>query len=278
MATAEQIDTLLEAAKETVKLPRGKKACKEAATEALEASSGDQDAAVTVLAEKFGVKKRKAAAPKAKKGEEGDADSAAPAEKKPKKAKAEAEAAPAVELPPLGEWTFDPTAVKETGVRLLAAARERGIKVPGNDDSALVSCGGLILGAKTADGSKVDADAVMKGLTDKYGSAALDAASKKKSKIETVVEANQPLVDLFREFAGIYFKQEGDAQKGATYQKAGTAIAKCEWEITLDALPHEKKGHERKLENVGKSSIAKVKEFLQTGTVAQLEELRANAV
>ncbi|GMF16000.1 unnamed protein product [Phytophthora lilii] len=92
-------------------------------------------------------------------------------------------------------------------------------------------------------------------------------AKKPRKKAEATCEANQPLADAFAELSGFEFKR-GEKFKGGTWSKVAKAIRECESALTCgkDAL---------KLKGVGKSSAAKIDEFLETGTLEKLEEYRA---
>ncbi|GMF47267.1 unnamed protein product [Phytophthora fragariaefolia] len=92
-------------------------------------------------------------------------------------------------------------------------------------------------------------------------------AKKPRKKAEATCEANQALADAFAELSGFEFKR-GEKFKGGTWSKVAKAIRECESAISCgkDAL---------KLKGVGKSSSAKIDEFLETGTLEKLEEYRA---
>ncbi|KAJ8903717.1 hypothetical protein NDN08_004817 [Rhodosorus marinus] len=80
------------------------------------------------------------------------------------------------------------------------------------------------------------------------------------------VEKNRPLTELFRELAKYEFEEE-NRQKGFAYQKVGTAIAECDFEVTSGKEAMTLKG-------VGKSSGSKIDEYLTTGKIAKIEEAR----
>ncbi|KAG3111612.1 hypothetical protein PI124_g9245 [Phytophthora idaei] len=92
-------------------------------------------------------------------------------------------------------------------------------------------------------------------------------AKKPRKKVEATCEANQTLADAFAELSGFEFKR-GEKFKGGTWSKVAKAIRDCESKLTCgkDAL---------KLKGVGKSSAAKIDEYLETGTLEKLEEYRA---
>lgn len=92
-------------------------------------------------------------------------------------------------------------------------------------------------------------------------------AKKQKKKPTAVCEANQALADAFAELSGFEFKR-GEKFKGGTWSKVAKAIRDSEDEISSGKLA-------LKLKGVGKSSAAKIDEFLETGTLEKLEEYRA---
>ncbi|CAI5702490.1 hypothetical protein KXD40_003340 [Peronospora effusa] len=95
-----------------------------------------------------------------------------------------------------------------------------------------------------------------------------ETKSKKPRKMaEATCKANQTLADAFVELSGFEFKR-GEKFKGGTWAKVAKAIRDCDFILTCgkDAL---------QLKGVGKSSAAKIDEFLETGTLKTLEEYRA---
>lgn len=101
-----------------------------------------------------------------------------------------------------------------------------------------------------------------------------DGSKKKRSKVqkpkksETYAnEENKEIADAIREMAGIYYKN-ADPRKGGVFSKAAKAIRECETKILnkKDAMA---------LKGVGKGIAAYIEEFLETGVILKLEELRA---
>lgn len=90
---------------------------------------------------------------------------------------------------------------------------------------------------------------------------------KARAKVSAAVEANQELADAFAELSGFEFKR-GEKFKGGTWSKVAKAIRDSE-----DAIISGKQA--LKLKGIGKSSAAKIDEFLETGTLSVLEEYRA---
>ena len=94
------------------------------------------------------------------------------------------------------------------------------------------------------------------------------AHAKKARKPDKITnEANRPLVDALKEMAGIYFTNK-DPRKGGVFAKACKAIRECEDEIT-------DKKQAMALKGIGKGIGGYVEEFLTTGCIMKLEELRA---
>lgn len=92
-------------------------------------------------------------------------------------------------------------------------------------------------------------------------------AKKARSKPTASHSANQALADAFAELSGFEFKR-GEKFKGGTWSKVAKAVREAESAITSGKLA-------TKLKGIGKSSAAKIDEFLETGTMATLEEYRA---
>lgn len=91
--------------------------------------------------------------------------------------------------------------------------------------------------------------------------------TKARSKPTATCEDNQELADAFAELSGFEFKR-GERFKGGTWSKVAKAIRDCETKIN--------NGKEaQKLKGIGKSAGGKIDEFLETGTLATLEEYRA---
>ncbi|POM57808.1 Hypothetical protein PHPALM_37633 [Phytophthora palmivora] len=190
-------------------------------------------------------------------------------------------------------------ASKKAAKELLALCAKEGVKVPTDLVNASVEAG-TMLNATRVDG-EFQLDAALKEMIKKFGvkestspkkKDKSDVKTEKKSgrkrksddikseeedddkktkkprkKAEATCEANQKLADAFVELSGFEFKR-GEKFKGGTWSKVAKAIRDCETELTCgkDAL---------KLKGVGKSSAAKIDEFLDTGTLEQLEEYRA---
>ncbi len=82
-----------------------------------------------------------------------------------------------------------------------------------------------------------------------------------------ICSENQELSELFQEIAGYCFKSES-AFKGQTYSKVAAAIRHAE-----EPLLSGKQA--MKLKGIGKSSGAKIDEFLEKGSIELLEEYRS---
>src|SRR6185437_8278179 len=85
-----------------------------------------------------------------------------------------------------------------------------------------------------------------------------------------MARANDEVEALLREYADLIRITGGDAFKARAYEKAARAIGGHHEDVSrLDDREL------RKIPDVGKSVAAKVAEYLRTGTVPALEELRA---
>ncbi|OWZ22055.1 hypothetical protein PHMEG_0003298 [Phytophthora megakarya] len=189
-------------------------------------------------------------------------------------------------------------ASKKAAKELLALCAKEGVKVPTNPVNAAVEAG-TMLNATREDG-EFQLDEALKEMIKKFGvnesvspkkKDKADVKTEKKTgrkrksddvksededekkvkkprkKAEATCEDNQKLADAFVELSGFEFKR-GEKFKGGTWSKVAKAIRDCETTLTCgkDAL---------KLKGVGKSSAKKIDEFLETGTLEQLEEYRA---
>jgi hypothetical protein len=67
---------------------------------------------------------------------------------------------------------------------------------------------------------------------------------------------------------------EGNRNAGGSYTKAVAAIAGLDFEVTAENAMGLSKA-KTKVANIGKASAEKMKEFLETGKMAKLEEKRA---
>lgn len=80
-------------------------------------------------------------------------------------------------------------------------------------------------------------------------------------------ESNRKVAEAVKEMADIYFKNK-DMRKGGVFSKAAKAIRECETPITTAKEAMALKG-------IGKGIAGYIDEFLQTGEIQKLEELRA---
>jgi Helix-hairpin-helix domain len=88
-------------------------------------------------------------------------------------------------------------------------------------------------------------------------------------------EANGALVSAFQELMELYAKQKNNNATN-TYKKVVAAISDIDFAITEENAKGLCKG-KTKIQNIGKSTVDKIVEFLETGTMTKLEEKRAEA-
>lgn len=198
-----------------------------------------------------------------------DVDFPPPKEKKRKneEGEGEAEAAPtkkksltvkATELPQVDEEirsNIKAADLKALANELVERCRQRGLNVPTDDAVARQRVGSLILEVKKSD--KVDVAAVIRAADVQFGV---------KKAVETASPENADLAAAFNELASAYFKA-GDRMRGAAYKKATATIADQPDPITSGKAC-------KSLPGIGKASVEKIDEFLQTGRIAKLEELQ----
>lgn len=211
------------------------------------------DATVTVT---------KAPAKKRPKKDEADEEEAEAKPKKPKATpKKKKEPRPSVVVP-----CETPAAVKGLVPTLLekCALPENRIDVPTDEAEARQSVGAVLIAQWDRDASTVDLGKCLDELDKKHGN------SKWQDDLVVNNAANRALAIAFKELASFAFKS-GDTFKGTSNTKVHKAL--CEAEEVIDSA---KKAI--KLEGVGKSSGAKIEEFIETGTFQALEDARSGKV
>ena len=209
-------------------------------------------------------KKRKVEAEDADAG--GGAAAAADAGASPKKAKKAAAAAdaPVDEGYGVREGAWENKELRRALYEeLLEAARAKGIKIPSTMDAVTLkeNVGAIMMANRAGDGqADVDAGAVLRALDERWG--------REKPLIECACAANAPMLTLFDELAN--FELKAKSQGGLAYKKAVKVLRALEAPIAS--------GKEAmKLDGIGKSIGGKIDEFLASGTIAKLEEHRANS-
>lgn len=86
-----------------------------------------------------------------------------------------------------------------------------------------------------------------------------------------MVRANDDVAALLREYSDLLLITGGDAFRARVYDKAARAVAGYSGDVAhLDAAAL------RRIPGVGTSIAGKITEFLQTGAIGVLEELRAD--
>mmetsp|Transcript_402 Transcript_402/g.584 ORF Transcript_402/g.584 Transcript_402/m.584 type:complete len:210 (+) Transcript_402:336-965(+) len=95
-----------------------------------------------------------------------------------------------------------------------------------------------------------------------------EVSPKKTKKSETMVEEkNRKVAEAIKEMADIYFRNK-DMRKGGVFSKAAKAIRESEIHIST-------KKEAMTLKGVGKGIAGYIEEFLNSGKIDKLEELRA---
>lgn len=178
--------------------------------------------------------------------ESSSAASPAPPKKKPKKS-----------LEPVAPESREVSKdeLKAFAEEMAARCRVRGLDLPSDPDAARQKVGRLVVESRR-DGV-VDIAALIKAADEQFGV---------KVSVECACAENEGLATAFSEMAGLYFKQ-GERMKGASYKKVSGVLAGLTSPVTS--------GKEcQKLPGVGKASGEKIDEFLATGKITKLEELK----
>ena len=102
-------------------------------------------------------------------------------------------------------------------------------------------------------------------------------AAKKAEAVENAVkcEANGAIISALTELLELYAKEK-NRNAANTYRKVVAALSDLDFEITAENALGLGKG-KNKVHNIGPSSAEKIHEFVTTGTMAKLEEKRADA-
>ncbi|CAM9335358.1 unnamed protein product [Scytosiphon promiscuus] len=147
--------------------------------------------------------------------------------------------------------------------------------MPEDDQAARMGAGTVIMGCKDSEG-KVKVKEAVESLVDKYGKDPAwvdpDETAPKKKKPSKAKQCacpeNKDMAEAFDELAGLYFKAGSKA--GGVYKKVVSAIK--DMPEPLVAPP--KKGE---VPGIGPKTIQKIGEFLETGKIQTLEDMRAEA-
>jgi len=187
---------------------------------------------------------KKEKAPK-REAEGGDAKAPTPKKAKPS-------------LPPVEPETRSGVAMgdlRAIAEELAGRCKARGANVP-ELDAARQQLGPICRDLLTPDGT-LDIAAAMAAAEKLWGV---------KKAVDCAAEGNGALASAFAELAEFEFKK-GERMKGAAYKKVAKALAE-----TTDEIASGKQA--AKLPGIGKSSAAKIDEFLETGAIAKLEEYK----
>lgn len=123
------------------------------------------------------------------------------------------------------------------------------------------------------------ADEMIPILIQEFGWAEVKAAKKahKQAALEKTIlcESNAGIVAALKELSELYMK-EGNRNAGGSYFKAVGAISALNYAITEKNAKGLCKG-KTKVASIGKGTADKIHEFITTGTIAKLDEKRADA-
>lgn len=161
--------------------------------------------------------------------------------------------------------------LKETAGLLLEIAFKGGLNLSKDD---IKSVGRVVV----ANSRVKCASEIMKLLVDEFGFAA-DQAKAAKASADAVkgvckVAENAGCYQMLDEFSRLA-RKDGDFRKANAYKASSQAIASLSFAVTVDNALALGKAGKLKVAGIGKSTAEKLLEFVETGTVEKLEELRA---
>ncbi|KAI2489577.1 NAD+ ADP-ribosyltransferase [Fragilaria crotonensis] len=162
--------------------------------------------------------------------------------------------------------------IKSTTEAIVKICLDGGVSLPKGSEQKAV--GKLVVQCKTATAAEV-----IKLIIDEYGFAsgkdtgdqAIDNVAASLCK----VPANAKLYAMLDEFAEL-MRKSGEFMKSNMQKKCAQAIAALPFEVTEENALKLGKPGKAKIPGIGKSSAEKMHEYLTTGKVAKLEELRAS--
>ena len=163
--------------------------------------------------------------------------------------------------------------IKSTTDAIVKICLDGGVSLPkGSEQKAVGKL--VVANAKTATAAEI-----IQLIIDEYG-----FASDKETAEQTTdnvaaslckVPANAPLYSMLDEFAEL-MRESGEFMKSNMQKKCAQAIASLPFEVTEENALKLGKPGKAKIPGIGKSSAEKMHEYLTTGKVAKLEELRAS--
>ena len=163
--------------------------------------------------------------------------------------------------------------IKSTTDAIAKICKGGGVSLPkGGEQKAVGKL--VVANAKTATAAEV-----VQLIVDEYGFA-LDKETAGQTSDNVAVSlckvaANAPLYSMLDEFAEL-MRKSGEFMKSNMQKKCAQAIAALSFEVTEENALKLGKPGKAKVPGIGKSSAEKMHEYLTTGKVAKLEELRAS--
>ena len=173
----------------------------------------------------------------------------------------------------------DKKMLKKAAKRLIVEAQGADIMLPEDERKCLMTVGKKLISYRSDPNWP---QSMMQALFDEFGTK--KKAEKKAAAVAATVKcpANEGLVEAFYELSTLEFKH-GVQMKAIAYKKAGGVIADFDFEVTeenVKGLQYKKlkrksgdviKGYK----GIGKGSIAKMTEFLETGVFEKTAEYKA---
>lgn len=162
--------------------------------------------------------------------------------------------------------------LKETAAALLEISVKGGLNLP--SEGGIKQVGRVVV----ANSRVKCASEIMQLLVDEFGFAADEAKAAKAStaavkSICTVAE-NAGCYQMLDEFCTLT-RKAGDFRKANAYKTSAQAVASLSFAVTVDNALKLGKAGKLKTPGIGKSTAEKLLEFVETGKVEKLEDLRA---
>lgn len=172
------------------------------------------------------------------------------------------------------DWDMSDSSGIKQAMKDMVGICEGYLAIPSDAKKARMEIGKIIVANKSLPATEVLAEII-----DRFGFAEIKGEAKKKQEdaIASLCanSANASLVEAFLEMSKLFFKS-GDSIRGNANAKAAEAIKGIDFEINEDNALGLGKGKKTKVAGIGKGSAEKIKEFIETGQIEKLEELRAS--
>jgi len=167
------------------------------------------------------------------------------------------------------------TSNRDAAIMIYQRALAEGIALPKDEQEAKQKCGTTYMCHDSRDGATGEADgrAILIELATQYRTVAANLDAKVQRASGCRNPKNASMLECFAEIARLMKEEGQEAYKMKAYYTVISFLETCEEEVT-DPIKYSKK--KTKVAGIGKGTAEKMKEFLDTGTIAKLETLRGS--